>query len=286
MNLRRALPLAALALIGLAGCAPSPAPPSAPPAKPTVVSLNPCTDAILAQVAEPGQVLAISHYSKDASTSSMDRAAAQALPATRGTVEEVVALAPDLVIGSTFIDPATRRAYARMGLRLETFGAPATVEQGRAQVRQIAALVGQAERGEALVARIDAALLAARPPAGAAPVDAVLWQSGGMVPGDEALTVEIMRHTGFTNFAGARGFGQGDRMSLERMLADPPRAILVAGDVDMESLALGHPVLNRLPQTARITFDQRLLFCGGPTIAQAATRLAEIRDGLAREDRL
>jgi iron complex transport system substrate-binding protein len=272
----------------LPGCARAPAPPTLPSGKPSVVSLNPCTDAILAEVTDAGQVLAISHYSKDVRASSMDPAVAQHFTATRGTVEEVVALAPDLVIGSTFTDPATRRAYARMGLRLETFGAPATVEQGRAQVRQIAALVGQHERGEALVARIDAALLAARPPAGAATVDAVLWQAGGMVAGEQTLVMDLMAHTGFANFAGARGFGQGDRVSLERMLADPPRAILVAGLVagagGMEDFALGHPVLERLQGTDRVPLDQRLLFCGGPTIALAATRLAQIRDDLAWED--
>ena len=38
---------------------------------PTIVSLNPCTDAILAEVADPAQLLAISHYSHDPRATSM-----------------------------------------------------------------------------------------------------------------------------------------------------------------------------------------------------------------------
>ncbi|MEL0209648.1 MAG: ABC transporter substrate-binding protein, partial [Novosphingobium sp.] len=72
-------------------------------AHPTIVSLNPCTDAILAEVADPAQILAISHYSKDPRSASMDARLASALPATRGTVEEVLALDPDMVVAGSFL---------------------------------------------------------------------------------------------------------------------------------------------------------------------------------------
>lgn len=268
---------ALLLLLMLLPGACAPARPAADrPARPTVVSLNPCTDAILLEVADPEQVLAISHYSKDPAASSIDPDEAARFPATRGTVEEAVALAPDLVIGSSFIDPASRAAYARLGLRLETFGSPVAVKDSREQVRRIAALVGHPQRGEALVARIDAALTAALPAPGRRPVDTVLWQSGGMVAGEQTLIADLLRRTGFT--LARRGFAQGDRPGLERLLADPPGVLLVAGEGGLENLALGHPVLERLAGTARVAFDQRLLFCGGPTIVRAAERLARIRE--------
>ena len=47
-------------------------------------------------------------------------------------------------------------ALGRLGLRLETVGIATSVEDSIAQVRQIAALAGHPERGEALVARIEA----------------------------------------------------------------------------------------------------------------------------------
>jgi hypothetical protein len=47
---------------------------------PAIVSLNPCSDAILAEVADPGQVLALSHYSRDPRSSSMDVGLARRFP--------------------------------------------------------------------------------------------------------------------------------------------------------------------------------------------------------------
>src|SRR5205085_10595490 len=100
---------------------------------PTIVSLNPCTDAILAEVADPAQLLAISHYSHDPRASSMPLAEARRFRATGGTVEEVLALGPDLVVASTFEAPATMQAFARLHVRVETFGSPTTVAESEAQ---------------------------------------------------------------------------------------------------------------------------------------------------------
>ena len=248
---------------------------------PTIVSLNPCSDAILAEVADPSQLLAISHYSVDPRATSMPLAQAARYRTTRGTVEEVLNLRPDVVIDGSFVAPATRSAYARLGLRLETLGSAASIDEARAQVRGLARLAGHPERGEALVARIDAALAAASPERHEALVPAVMWEPGGMVPGDATLIADIMRRTGFANFSAARGLGQADRLPLERMLADPPRVILTAGggegEAANEDRLLSHPALDTLKGTARARFASSLLYCGGPTIIRAAQRLAQVR---------
>ncbi len=260
--------LAAAAL--LAGCA-APTPEGAHGSRPTIVSLNPCTDAILAEVADPAQILAVSHYSHDPRATSMDIAAARRFGATGGTVEEVLALDPDLVVGSSFMPPAARAAFDRLGLRVETFGIAASVAESAAQVRRLARLAGHPARGEALVARIDQALAAARDER--PPVPAVLWQPDGLVPGEGALVSELMRRAGFASHSAARGLGQADHLSLERLLADPPRVLLIAGS----ERAQRHPALAHLPQMHRAAFDPALLYCGGPTIVRAAERLARVR---------
>lgn len=262
--------LAALVLLG--GCA-------APSARelavrPTIVSLNPCTDAILAEVANPEQILAVSHYSHDPRGTSMDLATSRRFRATGGTVEEVLALDPDVVVGSSFMDPATRTALADLGMRVETVGIASNVAASKAQVRHLAAVAGHPGRGEALVARIEAAL--APDPSGP-PVRAVLWQPDGIVPGQGALVSELMRRTGFVNHSAARGLGQADYLSLERLLTDPPQVLLVAGSERGQR----HPALSRLPAVHRAAFDPALLFCGGPTIIRAAERLSAIRKDMS-----
>lgn len=259
----------------LSACAPAVVP--EPAAGPTLVSLNPCTDAILAEVADPQQLLAISSYSHDPAASSMDLAKARRFRAVGGAVEEVLALKPDVVVGGSFISPPTRSALTRLGFRLELVGIAATVEESKAQVRTLAALAGHPDRGEALIARIDTALARAAPPPGP-PVSALVWQGGGMVPGQGTLIADLLHRTGFANAASARGMQQADILPLEALLADPPQLILAAGDPRAnEDRMLRHPALAGLSSTRRERLDPALLWCGGPTIIRAAERLAAVR---------
>lgn len=260
---------AALLALALSGCAVAP-PPSSRGQHPTIVSLNPCTDAILAEVADQAQILAVSHYSHDPRASSMDVATARRFRATGGTAEEIVALAPVVVVGSSFMSPATLTALGELGLRVETFGTPATAEESIAQVRALAKLAGHPERGEALVRRIEASLV---PPAGA-PVEAALWQGGGIVPGKGTLVTDLMQRAGFASYAEARGMAQGDYLPLERIAADPPELLLVAG----EERGHRHPLLARLPRLKVARFEPRLFYCGGPSIPKAMERMRGIRE--------
>lgn len=246
----------------------------APGQPPRIVSLNPCTDAILAKVADRDQLLAISHYSKDPAASSMAAADAARYQATGGDVEEILALAPDVVVASVFLDPATRNALEDLGVRVQTYGMATSIAESEAQVRALAGLAGHPARGEALVADMRAALAAARPAPGAPAVETAVWQPGGIVPGETALVSELLRHTGLASYTRRRGMAQGDYLSLEQVLADPPDLLLVAGS----EAGQHHPALRHLPRMRRETLDIRLLYCGGPTVIRAAERLAEVRD--------
>lgn len=251
------------------GCAP--APPPASTTHPTIVSLNPCTDAILAEVADPAQLLAISHYSHDPRATSMPLGQARRFRATGGTVEEMLALDPDVVVAGAFLPPATAQAFERFGIRVETFGIVPDLAENAVQVRRLAALAGHPERGEALLARTDDALAAARHEG--AKVDALLWQTGGIVPGERTLITALLDHAGFASHSAARGLGQAAYLPLEQVLADPPQVVLAAGSERM----LTHPALRGLAGVRYERLDPALLFCGGPTVIRAAERLAKIR---------
>ena len=265
--------LAVIAAVLLGGCAPQ-QPPRAANERPTIVSLNPCTDAILAEVAAPGQLLAISHYSHNPKSTSMDLAEARRFAVTGGGVEEIIALQPDVVIAGNFIAPATRHALEAQGIRLETFGIASTIADSDAQIRTLAELVGDAAAGEALVGRIAASVKRSEPQEGFEPISTVLWQPAGIVPGEGALVSELMRRAGLVSHSAARGLGQADYLSLEQMLADPPQLLLLAG----QERSQRHPAMDGLSGTEKARFDTSLLYCGGPTIIRAMERLREIRE--------
>lgn len=253
---------------------------------PRILSLNPCTDAILAEVADRGQIAGLSVFSSDPGQSSMDVGLARSLPVSGGTLEEALAAHPDVVLAGGFVSPASRAAYARLGLPLKSFGVAGSVGESEAQVRAIAALAGHKERGEALVGRIEAALRAAAPPPGEGVISALVWQGGGMVPGRGALITELLARTGFVSFSARQGMGQADVLPLERLLAKPPGVILVAGDGALAGPGgdrmLSHPALERLTGVQRFGFAPRYEWCGGPTIMGAVRALARVRADLAR----
>lgn len=265
-----------LALV--AGCAPAPAARDRPPAAhggrdaPAFVSLNPCLDALLVAIAAPRQILALSHYSRDASSSSLAPGIVERFGTTGGTAEEVIALRPDVVLASSFIDPATRSALERIGLRVETFGSPASLAESVEQVRRIAALAGREEAGEALAQRIRAGA----PREAVAEISTLLWQPGQIVPGETTLIAQLMAQSGLASHSAARGLGQADHVALETLLADPPELLLVAGD----SAGQDHPLLARLEDTHVERIRSNLLYCGGPTIPAVRARFAEIRAGI------
>jgi iron complex transport system substrate-binding protein len=267
---------AALA-IALSACSAAPSP-HGPTKAPTVVSLNPCLDAILVEVADPAQVLALSHYSRDPASSSIPAPVAARYGVTGGTAEEVIALRPEVVLASSFLPDPTRRALERAGLAVETFGSPTTVAESVAQVQQVAALVGGEAKGEALAQRM-AGPTAPPDVLPSAPIATLLWQPGEIVAGEATLIAELMREEGFSSHAAARGLQQADRVALESLLADPPALVLIAGDAPGQR----HPVLATAMEAAMVVpLDPALLYCGGPTIPRVRARLREIRADLER----
>lgn len=244
-----------------------------------IVSVNPCVDAILAEVADPAQIAAISHYSHDPRATSMPLATARRFKATSGTAEEIVALAPDLVLSGSHVAPATVKALRRQGVPLVEIGIATTIAESRAQIRTIARAAGHPARGEALVARIDAALAAAA--ATAPPMPALIWAGGGLVPGTATLADDLLRSSGFRNLSHSYGLQQWDVLPLERLVATPPRVLLTNAASAQEDPMLGHPVLRPLAGRVAVRhFPERLLNCGGPTIIAALNHLTAIRKSL------
>lgn len=246
-----------------------------------VVSLNPCLDVILVEAADRSQIAALSHYSRDRYGSTIADVA-RTLPATRGTAEEVIALSPDLVLTGRPASAALLNTLGRLGVRVVQFPVPETVADSLAQVREVASLLGHPERGERMVARVEAALAAAAPTPTTRPVSALVFMPGGFASGPGTLMDEMMRRTGLENAAGRYGLASSASVPLERLIADPPELLLSGetspGAPSRAERILEHPALARVrDRMARAVFPERLLFCGGPVLIPTAAALARAR---------
>lgn len=255
-----------------------------------IVSMNPCVDGILREVADPTQIAAISHYSHDPRSTSVPMAWAKRFPAVGDSAEDVLSARPDLVIAGPHIAPDTLAALKRMGVPLLSTTVPATVEESTAQIVEIAARIGRAERGTALGARIDRAMAEARAGAGQGALPrALIWQDGGLSPGPGTLANALLEDIGFRSAAAQMRLAQWDMVSVEQVLLSPPDVVMT-GAGGMESsggsanVPARHPVLANAGQHIMIApFPSRLLHCAGPTIIETVGQLSAIRARWRRE---
>lgn len=238
-----------------------------------IVSINPCADAMLVRLVPPARIAAISHYSQEPLATSIPLSVARRFRTTAGTAEEVIAVAPDLVVASTFTAPATRDAFARAGLRTLYLDAPQTIAGSEAQVRHLAAAVGARAAGERMVSEIRRAAGAAAD--GPHPA-ALLYISGDLANGAGTLLDELMTRAGLRNAAAAYGLSFTGRLPAELIVSNPPDVVIApeGGRAAAARRAL-------LPDTPVAALPRSLVNCGGPVIPAALARLRAIRAGVA-----
>jgi iron complex transport system substrate-binding protein len=250
-------------------------------AAPRVVSFNICADQLVVALADPAQIAGLSPYAADPAFSVVAEAA-RAYPRLAFQAEALVALAPDLVLVGPVDRPATRRMLTAAGLRVHETGLVTDLAAARVQIREVAALLGRAERGETLVAALDAAqrrLAALHPPARRV----LVLERGGYAAGPQSLAGALVAAAGWRIADGAPA-GLGGFISLERVIALGPDLLVLVDPpsqaADQGALLLTHPALRNLyPPERRIALPSRFTLCGGPAFVAALDYLA---DALAR----
>jgi iron complex transport system substrate-binding protein len=228
-----------------------------------VVSLNLCTDEYLLLAAPRRQIASISKLGADAQETPL-APRARGLAINSGRLGDVLAQAPDLVLtmGAAPQDAALAR---RLGVRLLALPYPQSPAEVVAQVRQVAALVGNGQAGEAFAD--DVAALARTAPA--RPTAALMVGGGGLAPAMGGLAAGWLRLAGVSQ-------RQAGPVAMEALLANPPPVLLVSryrpGQFSQPQAWTQHPALARLP-SRRLAVDGRAFLCGGAAMPAEIRRL-------------
>jgi iron complex transport system substrate-binding protein len=229
-----------------------------------VVSLNLCTDQMLVLLA-PSKIAALSVLSRDPALSFV-AAQATALPIVRASAEAVLRLHPDLVLAARFGAQGTLALLEQEGIPVKRIDLPASFPAIRAQIRDLATLLGVPARGEALIAAMDATL--DRLPHRTHPVTALAWAPRGYTAGPGTLMDMVLRAAGLANLS------DGRRLGTEALLHHPPDLLVVPAAPAVPSLAtamLEQPALRDIPRRA---VPSPLTLCAGPFTARAVEILA------------
>jgi iron complex transport system substrate-binding protein len=237
-----------------------------------IVSLNLCADQYLLALADPGQIAAHTQFARDPEMSAAP-AAARGVPTSKGTAEDVVALDPDLVITTPGRRVDTMAALAGQHYRTLELPEADSYADIVTQIRTVAAAVGHRDRGEALIARMNAAL--AHLPKPAPHGIAAYYQRRGYLTGTGTLVDDLMKRVGLTNLAGKLGRPALSQLSLEQIVAAHPDYLIVEQSTDhvtdLGTEMLHHPALAGIP---RLELPQAWTVCGGPSYVLAAQSLS------------
>jgi iron complex transport system substrate-binding protein len=256
--------------------------PSTPPQH--IVSLNMCTDELLLRLASPSRIASVTWLSRDHDASNVAELAAH-VPVNHGLAEEVIPLAPDLVLAGTFTTRTAVALLKRTHAPLVEFDIANTIEELRAQVRKMATLLQERERGEQLIHEIDRRLNAIGPVNASDRPRAIVLNPDSFTAGPGSLVDEAMTGAGLDNVAAHLQLGNYERVPLEMLINQNVDLLIVNARLDgppaLATELLHHPVLSQLGAHTRIVvLPSRFWNCPGPGFVEGVERLKAVADDI------
>jgi iron complex transport system substrate-binding protein len=237
-----------------------------------IVSMNVCTDQLLLLLVDKSRLASVSYFATDPAYSNLVDLAREVQP-NRGQVDEVLALAPDLIVTSAFSATFAASVLERLQQRVERLGFATTRDEAYTQIRTIAGWTGDGVRAETLVAetreQIDEKIKQ---------LAGVMTGRNGIAFGSGTLQHDFLLSLGMTNIAAQAGLQGPAPLSLETLVAAQPDFIFSEprGTLDQQ---LAHPLLQHpaLANSAavRIALRDRWFDCAGPWLADAYRNTAQ-----------
>lgn len=216
-----------------------------------IVSLDYCADQFVLALADRDQIAALSRGSQRDDSYFRDRA--RGIRQTRATLEEVLALRPDLVVRAWGGPWDAEQVYGRFGVPVLQVGGAPDFAGARATLLNAGAALGQSGRAEGVARDLDSRL--ARLAAAPAPLTrAVMYLSaGGASAGRGTMMDALIAAAGGRNVRTEEGWAV---LPLERLVEAPPALIALGffdhGRTRMNAWLLGqHPAVQRTLAEAR-----------------------------------
>jgi iron complex transport system substrate-binding protein len=236
-------------------------------------SLNLCTDELLLLLAEPRQIVSVTHLSQQEAETPLWRYARR-YPRNDGSLLSAARHRPELVLTMGGGARDRLRIASRLGMRTLDLPFAQSLDDVERGITSIAAALGRHAAGEALVARVR--LLRRTAPARA--LDSIWLGGGGRTVAAGGLEAQWMRLAGL-----AQRPIRGDRVSLEQLALRPP-AILLRSDYRQGQYSaaqrwLRHPLAAAAGRARTVATDGRRWTCMGPLLIDEVVRL---RGELAR----
>ncbi len=185
-----------------------------------VVSLDQCADQYVLALSPRTDIVGLSRRADDADA--WLRGEAKGLPLRRISSESVLTARPTLVVRYWGGDPRMDLMLQRRGIRTVRIDEASDFNGVRANIRKVAAALGQPARGETLIAGMDGKLSAAQGRWQGA--GALYMTPGGFTAGKGTLIDAMLQAAGLTNLARKPGYAP---VPLEALAFRTPSAFVL-----------------------------------------------------------
>ena len=247
-----------------------------------IASLGLCTDQIVLMLADRNNIVTVNYMAANPKLSYM-AAHVGNIPLNQGTAEEIIPYQPDLIISTAFASPDTTRMLKTLGYPVELLPLPNTVQGIRDTLRLAAGWLGEPERAEALIQKMDNTIAAAQTRNQNKPVRRVIiYAPNGYTIGNGTLENDVLQQAGYRNIAAEIGISLFSQISIETLATLKPERILIDNHAynqySLAYLYVNHPIVKHIvPPENRVYVPSQLRDCAGPQVADEIAWLADQR---------
>lgn len=212
-----------------------------------IVSATIVADRVLADLCEPDRVIAFTRHGAE-SSSFAHRLHGKPLVHARASVEEMLALKPDLVIVNNLVDPGYVARLREHGLTVFDLGHMRGLDTLLTNIRAIGFLIGAPARGEAYARTLETRMrrVAALKRREKAPRALYVSTYADKLFGGTARTSyhDVIVHAGLRDVATEAGYEGWPELTAERLLALDPEVVVTK--VGMGAVLCRHAGLSAL----------------------------------------
>jgi len=236
---------------------------SSPPSK--ILSLDLCSDWLLAKYADRSRVVALSPLLKQYPVEWIG----SEWPIHNGSLEQILQLKPDLVLSGEYNALLLRQRLIALDVRVEVLKLPRTLPEVVEYEQRFLSLIG-----------LPASQASQPPPVNQLseqPARLLLLGANGVGTGQQTFEHDVIQRAGWSNYLESDGYSALD---LEQLVSDPPDAVMWSAP---KSPALAnqfakHPALRHaIPEKQWLNSSYWHWQCPGPWTRQLIDQLQEQR---------
>lgn len=255
-----------------------------------IVSLNIASDEILLDLVAVDRIAALTYHADNPAISNIVEAARQVPMRVRADAETIVSLRPDLVLIPDWQPADLAQSLRDAGVVVYVFSSSKSVAEVQKTIREIAEVVGERDRGEVVIGRMDAVVKAVQAKVGSISepdkqIVARVSTMGGS-GGKGTSFDDICRLAGVRNAGAMAGLGETDALTQEQLIKIDPDVFLLptwdfSNQSDLDSLRrqIQHdPALQSIKAIKNrrlLQISDRALFCTSQYIVEAVRQLAK-----------